>query len=162
MRHINYANSWLMGIDPVATGRQLKKLRRQHNFTQEDLSELFEWCDMSASRVSISVWENGKKTPSLLHIVFLAELYGCTLDELVVSYRRSHERELEDRDQPVPLINIITFKTNVCVCICSSFLFCKLAVSVNLLSNQYNKIIDFRGGLSHENIRRSCFPGRSF
>lgn len=123
MRHINYANSWLMGIDPVATGRQLKKLRRQHNFTQEDLSELFEWCDISASRVSISVWENGKKTPSLLHIVFLAELYGCTLDELVVSYRRSHERELEDRDQPVPLINIITFKTNVCVCICSSF-FC--------------------------------------
>ena len=74
MRHINYANSWLMGIDPVATGRQLKKLRRQHNFTQEDLSELFEWCDISASRVSISVWENGKKTPSLLHIVFLAEL----------------------------------------------------------------------------------------
>ncbi len=61
MRHINYANSWLMGIDPVATGRQLKKLRRQHNFTQEDLSELFEWCDISASRVSISVWENGKK-----------------------------------------------------------------------------------------------------
>lgn len=104
MRRINYANSWLMGIDPVATGRQLKKLRRQHNFTQEDLSELFEWCDISASRVSISVWENGKKTPSLLHIVFLAELYGCTLDELVVSYRRSHERELEDRDQPVPLI----------------------------------------------------------
>ena len=65
MRRINYANSWLMGIDPVATGRQLKKLRRQHNFTQEDLSELFEWCDISASRVSISVWENGKKTPSL-------------------------------------------------------------------------------------------------
>lgn len=126
MRHINYANSWLMGIDPVATGRQLKKLRRQHNFTQEDLSELFEWCDISASRVSISVWENGKKTPSLLHIVFLAELYGCTLDELVVSYRRSHERELEDRDQPVPLINIITFKTNVCVCICSSFFFVNL------------------------------------
>ena len=121
MRHINYANSWLMGIDPVATGRQLQELRRKNHLTQEDLSELFEWCDISASRVSISVWENGKKTPSLLHIVFLAELYGCTLDELVVSYRRSHERELEDRDQPVPLENIITVKTNVCVCICSSF-----------------------------------------
>ena len=162
MRRINYANSWLMGIDPVATGRQLKKLRRQHNFTQEDLSELFEWCDISAPRVSISVWENGKKTPSLLHIVFLAELYGCTLDELVVSYRRSHERELEDRDQPVPLISIITFRRMYAFAYVRLFLFCKLAVSGNHLSNQYNKIIDFRGGLSHENIRRSCFPGRSF
>lgn len=109
MRHINYANSWLMGIDPVATGRQLQELRRKNHLTQEDLSELFEWCDISASRVSISVWENGKKTPSLLHIVFLAELYGCTLDELVVSFRRSHERELEDRDQPVPLEKYIFF-----------------------------------------------------
>lgn len=107
MRHINYANSWLMGIDPVATGRQLQELRRKNHLTQEDLSELFEWCDISASRVSISVWENGKKTPSLLHIVFLAELYGCSLDELVVSYRRS--RESGDRDQPVPLEKYIFF-----------------------------------------------------
>lgn len=100
MRHINYANSWLMGIDPVATGRRLQELRRKNHLTQEDLSELFEWCDISASRVSISVWENGKKTPSLLHFVFLSELYGCSLDELVISYRRS--RESADRDQPVP------------------------------------------------------------
>lgn len=116
----NHASDW--GIDPVATGRQLKKHRCQNNFTQEDLSELFNDChDGTASRVIISMWENGNKLPTLSHIMFLAELYGCTLDELVVSYRRSHERELEDRDQPVPLESIITVKTNVCVCICSSF-----------------------------------------
>ncbi len=101
---INYANAWLMGIDPIATGRQLKKLRRDHHLTQEFLSELFEQGGDSASRVIISMWENGKKLPTLSHIVFLAELYGCRLDELVVSYRRS--READDRDQPVHLINI--------------------------------------------------------
>ncbi len=86
---INYATSWLMGIDPIATGSQLKKLRRDHNITQEGLSELFEQGGDSASRVIISMWENGKKLPTLSHIVFLAELYGCALDELVISYRRS-------------------------------------------------------------------------
>ena len=40
----NYGNSWLMGIDPVATGGQLRKVRRDHGITQEFLSELFERC----------------------------------------------------------------------------------------------------------------------
>lgn len=99
---INYAKSWLMGIDPVATGRQLKKLRRDHGITQEFLSELFERCGDSASRVIISMWETGKKLPSLSHVVFLAELYGCSLDELIVSHRRS--REVGNDDQLVPFL----------------------------------------------------------
>lgn len=148
-----FLNNW--DVNRRATGEQLYQYRRKANFTQEYLAEL-----LDVSRVIISTWESGRKMPSWTHMVNLAKLYGCSLDELVVTYQRSRERD--DRDQPVPLINITTFKTNVCVCICSSFLFCKLAVSVNLLSNQYNKIIDFRGGLNHENIRRSCFPRRSF
>lgn len=115
MGHINYANSWLMGIDPDATGRQLKKQRRCHNLSQEELSERFEQGGDSASRVIISMWETGKKMPTLSHIVFLAELYGCTLDELVVSYRRSQERELEDRDQPVPLVNKYYYNKDECM-----------------------------------------------
>lgn len=102
MVSINYARAWLMGIDPIATGQQLKKQRRAHHLTQEQLSELFEQAGDSLSRVSISIHENGKKMPSLDHVVFLAELYGCSLDELVISYRRS--REPDSRDQPVPLI----------------------------------------------------------
>lgn len=118
---INYAKSWLMGIDPDATGRQLKKLRRDHGITQEFLSELFERCGDSASRVIISMWETGKKLPSLSHMVFLAELYGCSLDELVISYRRS--RELGDDDQLVPLIiSYCNVLTSICLCRCSSFL----------------------------------------
>lgn len=103
---INYAKAWLMGIDPTATGRQLKKLRQTHHLTQEFLSELFEQGGDSASRVIISMWENGKKLPTLSHIVFLAELYDCALDELVISYRRS--RGDGDRDQPVLYIFIIS------------------------------------------------------
>lgn len=96
------AHSELTRIDPVKTGEQLRKLRQKNNLTQEELSALFDWCRHPASRVSISMWENGKKLPSLLHIVFLSALYHCSLDELVYSQRRSrsHERESDGLDRP--------------------------------------------------------------
>lgn len=134
---INYAKAWLMGIDPVATGEQLRKLRRNHHLTQEILSDLFEQGGDSASRVTISMWETGKKLPTLMHVVFLAELYACSLDELVVSYRRSQERELEDRDQPVPLIKTISIQTNVCFLHIFVF-FCIPVIYRFIFSNEYN------------------------
>lgn len=150
-----FLNNW--DINRWATGEQLYQHRRKANLTQEYLAEL-----LDVSRVIISMWESGRKMPSWTHMVNLAKLYGCTLDELVVTYQRSRERD--DRDQPVPLqINIYyMFGRMYAFAYVRLFLFCKLAVSGDFLSNQYNKIIDFRGGLSHENIRRSCFPGRSF
>lgn len=97
---VDYANAWRMGIDLVATGSQLKKYRIRHNLTQEELSGLFEDGGDSASRVSISLWENGKKLPSLSHLVFLRNLYSCTLDELICGFPNSDE-ESGDGDQPV-------------------------------------------------------------
>lgn len=156
-----HAADW--GIDPVATGRQLKELRRQHNLTQKDLSELFDYCyDTSATREYISILESGKQIPSIHFLVFLCELYACSLDELVVSYRRSYESE--DRDQPVPLVNYIfyIFGRMYAFAYVRLFLLCKLKDCQILFSEKYIRIIDFRGGSSHENFRRSCFPGRSF
>ena len=79
------AHARWMGIDLIATGNQLCAQRRKHHLSQEFLSELFDAVGDSASRIAISNWENGKKLPSLKHVVFLSVLYGCSLDELVVS-----------------------------------------------------------------------------
>ena len=97
---VEYATAWLMGVDPVATGAWLKQHRIANNLTQEELSGLFDEGGDSVSRVSISMWERGKKLPSLQHLVFLRELYSCTLDELICVYRQS-EKEAGDGDQPV-------------------------------------------------------------
>ena len=86
---ISRTHAWLMGPDPVATGQQLRVMRRAHHLTQEQLSELLEEGGSSVSRNAISAWESEKRTPSLEHIVFLAELYVCPLDELVISFRRA-------------------------------------------------------------------------
>ncbi|MBC5742747.1 helix-turn-helix transcriptional regulator [Lachnospiraceae bacterium MD308] len=119
---INYATAWLMGIDPDATGQQLRSMRRAHHLTQESLSELFENGGDPVSKNAISTWETGKKLPSLPHVVFLAELYGCTLDELVLSYRRS--RDEDDRDQPVPFYsNNVIWRRMYAKFICSVFFF---------------------------------------
>lgn len=148
-----FLNNW--DVNRRATGEQFYQHRRKANLTQEQLAEL-----LDVSRVIISTWESGRKMPSWTHLVNLAKLYGCTLDELVVTYQRSRERD--DRDQPVPLLKYYIYRRMYAIVYVRLFLFCKLTVPVNLLSNQYNKTIDFRGGLSHENIRRSCFLGRSF
>ncbi len=143
---INYAKARLMGIDPIATGRQLKKLRREHHLTQEYLSELFEQGFYSVSRVSISAWENSKKLPKLDHLVFLSELYGCSLDELVISYRRS--RESADRDQPVPYyLYYLPLRRMYATLHMFAFFFCILLIYGNAPKNPYNRIIEFLGGI---------------
>ena len=150
---INYAKeSWLMGIDPDATGRQLKKLRCDRGITQERLSDLFGRCGDSASRVVISMWENGKKLPSLSHMVLLSELYGCSLDELVVSYRRS--REIGDDNQLVPFfIEYLNLLTSICLCRCSSFLFNRWFMGV-FRKIRYNRgiLYERRIQMGHNNV----------
>lgn len=112
---------WEAGVDFIATGKQLRKFRLLNHFTQEHLSEVIcKGCDYSASKNAISTWETGKKLPSLHHVVFLSELFGCRIDQLVISYRRS--RESADLDQLVPLLFKIFFQTNVRVFVHSSFL----------------------------------------
>jgi len=104
MIKVNYATAWLMGIDPIATGKRLRDKRRAFSLTLDQLSELFEQGGESVCRQAISKWESGKSFPSLPHIVFLSELYHCSLDELVATYR--HSQENEEEDQLVPLYNI--------------------------------------------------------
>lgn len=115
MISITRKTAWLMGIDPVATGNLLRNMRRKENLSQEKLSWLFEEAGDSASTVTISNWETGKKLPTLSHLVFLAELYECSLDELVMSFRRSRERQ--GHDQPDHINNRRMYKY-----VCSSFL----------------------------------------
>lgn len=121
---VDYATAWLMGVDPVATGAKLKQHRIANNLTQEELSGILTDGGDPASRVSISMWESGKKMPTLSHLVFLRELYGCTLDELICTYRQS-AREAADGDQPVVFLSFfISFFERRRMHACGVFLCC--------------------------------------
>lgn len=110
-RPTSYTMRWDMEYDAEASGRQMRRMRLKHHLTLDQLSELFELTGYTASKTAIRKWETGDSMPTLVRVLFLAELYNCSLDELVLSYRRS--RSDEDRDQPIPRKRILKYKTNV-------------------------------------------------
>jgi len=62
----------------MTTGQRLTQLRKQHNYTQEQLGEL-----LDVSRQSISKWESDLAFPETQKIIELSKLYGCTIDYLL-------------------------------------------------------------------------------
>lgn len=56
----------------------LKRLRQQHLYTQEELAE-----KLDVSRQVIAKWEKGESTPDIQFCIQLAELYDVTIDNLV-------------------------------------------------------------------------------
>jgi len=52
--------------------------RKKHGLSQEDLAEK---CQIS--RQAIAKWESGESVPTIEKLIFLADLYDLTLDELV-------------------------------------------------------------------------------
>lgn len=52
--------------------------RRKMNLSQEELAE-----KCQVSRQAIAKWENGESVPTIEKLVFLADLYELSLDELV-------------------------------------------------------------------------------
>lgn len=57
---------------------QLSALRKSHNYTQEQLAK-----KLGVTRQTISKWEMGISEPSLDMLDKIAEIYGCTIDELM-------------------------------------------------------------------------------
>jgi len=99
------ADAWKMGVDPVATGKNLRRMRKEAGITQEKLADIItDYCDCSATSATVSYWETGRRLMSLGHAVFISDLFGCELGELVVSFMRSHGKEQED-DRLVPFFS---------------------------------------------------------
>ena len=58
--------------------KNLRFKRKQQNLTQENISE-----KLNISRQAYSNYENGKRVPDLDSLVFLADLFCISLDDLV-------------------------------------------------------------------------------
>lgn len=56
----------------------LQLLRKENGWSQEELAE-----KCQVSRQAIAKWENGESVPAIEKMIFLAELYEVSLDELV-------------------------------------------------------------------------------
>lgn len=62
----------------MKVGEQIRTLRGEHGFSQEELAER-----VYVSRQSISNWENGKTYPDLKSLLLLSEVFSVSLDTLI-------------------------------------------------------------------------------
>lgn len=59
-------------------GRKIVSLRKERNMTQTELAD-----EMGVSFQAVSNWERGSSMPDISKLPQLAELFGCTVDELL-------------------------------------------------------------------------------
>jgi len=59
---------------------KLKEMRKKANLTQVDVAER-----LNITQGAISQWEVGETLPSVAILPNIAELYGCSIDELLKS-----------------------------------------------------------------------------
>ena len=70
-------------------GEILKEKRKEKDYTQPQLAKL-----VDRSRVQVVHWEHGTYYPSLRTVADIADVFGCTIDELI---DRKNGRSLETK-----------------------------------------------------------------
>ena len=59
-------------------GEKLSQLRRENNYTQEEIAE-----KVGVSRQTIAKWENNESIPDMMHGNKLAKIFNVSLDDIV-------------------------------------------------------------------------------
>ena len=67
-------------INVIQTQEKIRSYRKAHKLTQEGVAK-----KLGISTVAVGNWEHTNKLPSIDNFVLLAELYGVTIDELIVT-----------------------------------------------------------------------------
>lgn len=108
-------------IDPVATGKNIARLRKQCGLTVHDLQEYFGFDAPQA----IYKWQKGITLPSLDNFYALSALFGRPMEEILVPYDTSVKRQQSDgccqpvceSTQPQICADIIHFVPRAGICI---------------------------------------------
>lgn len=80
-----------IGREVMNFSGQIKKIRTDNNLTQEQMSE-----KLNVSRQTISSWETGRNLPDLEMVVRIAEIFGLSLDELILGGDGMAEKLIKD------------------------------------------------------------------
>lgn len=74
-------------------GEKIYELRTKNNMSQGDLAEM-----LQVSRQSVSKWENNTSVPDLDKLVKMSEIFGISLDELVLRKKEDSTYEESKTD----------------------------------------------------------------
>ena len=89
-------------FDTVKVGRIISQKRKEHNMTQMQLADA-----LGISFQAVSNWERGNSMPDISKLPELAELFGCSIEELQSSprardraFRWGRSRKLRPSSRP--------------------------------------------------------------
>ena len=68
------------GVKTMNTGEYIKKLRKDKNMTREQFGDIF-----GVSGQSVQKWENGQSLPETAKLVKIAQYFGVSLDDMLLS-----------------------------------------------------------------------------
>ncbi len=67
-------------LDPIATGRRIKELRRINNIKVDDIVNFMGF----ESQQAVYKWQRGDSLPSIDNLYALSRLFGTTVDDILV------------------------------------------------------------------------------
>lgn len=102
---------------------RLKELRKKNHYSQEYVAE-----QLNISRQAISQWENGKAAPDLENLIWLAQLYHISVDELLDNHNDSSIPEKETVEKYSNITEIIGI--SVVLFLAANLPFCAIPVSI--------------------------------
>ncbi len=76
-------------IDPVETGKNIKRLRKENGYSVADLQNIFGFNTPQA----IYKWQYGVALPALENLVVLAQLFEVSMDDIIVLEKREAKKE---------------------------------------------------------------------
>ena len=82
----------------MTLGDKLAKLRRENNYTQEQLADI-----LGVSRQSVSKWESDVAYPETDKLVKLGELYNCSMDYLLKDDVGDRSEDSAEKKQRAPI-----------------------------------------------------------
>lgn len=71
----------------MTLGDKLSKLRKENNYTQEQLADI-----LGVSRQAISKWESNITYPETDKLIRMSELFNCSLDYLLKESEESDNK----------------------------------------------------------------------
>lgn len=82
----------------MTLGTKLSKLRKENNYTQEQLADI-----LGVSRQAVSKWESDTTYPETEKLLKLGDLYKCSMDYLLKDIESSHEATTFENKKTISL-----------------------------------------------------------
>lgn len=82
----------------MTLGTKLSKLRKENNYTQEQLAAI-----LGVSRQAVSKWESDTTYPETEKLLKLGELYKCSMDYLLKDIEYAHEDTTSENRKTISL-----------------------------------------------------------